>query len=508
MLSHHTLHRIAPALFTRSPGLPRALPGPEPGRWLSTLGPLVPWGQDSLGHSWRLFERYGPIVALVRGGGTRHITKSADCPGTVLCHGAEIHRTIATLHDVYQKSPLSGSLYPGDTPKPRLRPLLSFGAGLFSYNGDDHRRQRRMLGGAFSRQKLRTYCAEMAHLARRHIEPWRWGDVRDIAFEMRTLTSAIVTTTLLGRGHEDLSHAASSHLKDTLRLLGVPLTKLAAHDLPFLPYRGYVDAATKLEQKMVALIERKRRESADDEDMLSALIAARDEDGSSLTDAEILGHVSVFFAAGHETTANALTFALLLLSAFPQIAADVVEEVRGVLRGSSPSYDDLERMPLLDAVIRETLRLFPPAPWNGRVVAEDTCLAGYDLPRGTEVLFSIYQTHRNPELYRDPLAFRPERWSTLSPNPFEFCPFSAGPRTCIGAAFATMEMKIVLSLLLSTVRLELVGQRIDRFAEMVLAPHPGVFLRVAPADGKREFGARPFRGNLHEMVRFPDQVRP
>src|SRR5690606_11373374 len=135
-----------------------------------------------------------------------------------------------------------------------------------------------------------------------------------------------------------------------------------------------------------------------------------------------------------------------------------------VLAGGEPTPTNLDQLVYLGWVVKESLRLFTPAPWNGRVLAEETELLGHRLPAGTEVLVSIYETHREADVFPDPLRFVPERWETIQPTAYQYNPFSAGPRTCIGAAFATMEIKIVLAMILQRFRMALVPQRVDRFA--------------------------------------------
>lgn len=508
MLTHQMLHRLAPALFTSHRGLPHEIPGPPPGKWLSTGGALLSWGDDSLGHARALFEKYGRVVALVKGGGTRHIAPDDGCPGTILCFGPEINRSVTSQHELYSKANLSGSLYPGANPSERKRPLLSFGAGLFSVNGDDHKRHRRLLGPAFSRKKLAGYLRKMSELSASEVSRWQDGEVRDVAADMRRLTSQIVTATLFGQGEDRRTELASKHLQDALHLLGKPMTKLFSHDLPLLPYRRYVNAAGALEVQMLALLSARKSEDAETDDMLSALMRARDEEsGTALTDQEILGHVSVFFAAGHETTSNGLAWTLLLLTSHPEVLARVVEEVKRVVGEGSIDVEALDKLVYLGWVIKESLRLFTPAPWNGRILTGDTQMGDFTIPSGAEVLFSIYETHRIPEIFPEPQRFLPERWEHLSPSPFEYSPFSAGPRTCIGAAFATMEMKVILATILSRKRLELVPQKIDRFAEMVLAPKSGLMMAVRPLDDQHAASQCAFRGNVHDMVDFPERTR-
>lgn len=507
MLTHRMLHRLAPALFTSRPGLPLNIPGPPPGRYLSTGGALLPWAEDSLGHASKLFREYGRVVALVRGGGTRHIARSADCPGTVLCYGADLNQAITGAHEVYSKSYLSGSLHPGPDPSPRKRPLLSFGAGLFSVNGDEHRLHRRLLGPVFSRRRLAQYCAQMIEVTQEALQDWHLGQQRDTSGDMRLLTARVVTRTLFGKDAQLSVDAASRALKETLDLMGKPLTRLLTFDVPGLPYRRYLDAATDLERHVQALLDAKKQSGVESDDMLSAFLQARDEEsGARLTDQEILGHVSVFFAAGHETTAHGLGWTLLLLACFPRVAAKVQEEIERVLGGDDPSFERLDELVYLGWVVKESLRLFTPAPWNGRVLTQDVELDGYHIPAGSEVLFSLYETHRTDPIYERPYDFEPERWEHIQPSPYQYTPFSAGPRTCIGAMFAQMEMKVVLALILQRFRMELMSKSVDRFAEMVLSPKQPLIMRVQAADGRFEASARKFSGNVHDMVRFPSDL--
>jgi len=507
MLGQNVLNRLAPTIFTRGLGLPTEIPGPDPSRFLASGGPMLPWARDPLGHASLLFRRYGRLVALVRGGGVRLISPDPACPGTVLTCGAEGVEAVTTAHELYEKTSLVGALHPGPTPRPRQRALLSFGAGLFAENADQHRRHRRLLSPAFSRKRLASYAERMVDLTDRALASWALGEERAVDRDMRELTSKIVLETLLG-GDDDSSGGASHSLARAIFLMGQPLTRLMPFDLPGLPYRSYLDATTELERSVLSLVEARKAElstrgASDKGDMLSALVTAHDaETDSRLTDHEILGHMSVFFAAGHETSANALSWTLLLLALFPEVTARASEEVDAVLRGGAPTPESLEQLSYLGAVIKESLRLFTPAPWNGRVLGDDTELLGHHVPRGTEVLVSIYETHRIADVFPAPLRFSPERWETAQPTAYEYNPFSAGPRTCIGAAFATMEIKIVLCMILQRFRMALVPQRIDRFVELVLSPK-SLRMRPLARDGRFTASRAPLSGDIYDMAELP-----
>lgn len=505
MLSHALFHRLAPAVFTKAPGLPHDIPGPPAARHLGTGGALLPWAADSLGHASLLFRKYGHVVALVRGGGMRHISTDPACPGTVLAYGAAAVERATMAHEAFAKMSLAGALYPGPEATPRERPLLSFGAGLFAVNGDQHRRHRRLLTPAFSRKRLAAYAEQMVALTDQALHTWRIGETRSTDLDMRGLASRIVGRTLLGETEEQYSGSATNHLARAIRLMGAPMTRLLPFDRAPLPYQQYLDATAALESEMLKVLEaRKRAGSAGDRnDMLDALLSAHDEETNTrLTDQEILGHVSVFYAAGHETSANSLAWTLFLLAMFPEVAARASEEVDAVLRGGAPTPEKLDELVYLGGVVKESLRIFTPAPWNGRVLAEETEFLGHILPKGAELLVSIYETHRVPEVFAQPLRFLPQRWERLKPSAYEYNPFSAGPRTCIGAAFATLEIKIVLSMILQRFRLALVPQKVERFAELVLAPK-SLRMRVEPRDGRFSESRAPITGNVRDMVELP-----
>ncbi|MEL7495611.1 MAG: cytochrome P450, partial [Cyanobacteria bacterium J06554_11] len=294
-------------------------------------------------------------------------------------------------------------------------------------------------------------------------------------------------------------------IHEALRLQLNVLMKLLRWDVPGLPWHRYLNLAAQYEQGMRSLIEAKRKRGSDDPDVLSMLMQVQDEETQTgLSEEELLGHVGVLFVAGHETSANALTWTLLLLSQHPKIMADVLDELESVLQGGAPSIEQLQALPLLDRVIKESMRVLSPVPWNGRVTARETVLGGYTLPADTEVLVSISQTHHMGDLYPDPERFSPGRWETIEPNSYEYNPFSAGPRLCIGAGFAMMEMKIILATLLQRYRLEFVTQPpVDRTGVIVMSPKRGLQLRIAEQDRQFQKGVGRVRGNVREMVELP-----
>jgi cytochrome P450 len=236
--------------------------------------------------------------------------------------------------------------------------------------------------------------------------------------------------------------------------------------------------------------------------MLSMLIAARDEEGRPLDEDELVGHTGVIFAAGHETSTNALAWTLLLLSQHPGVLRDLDDELAS-LGGGAPGVDDLANLTLLDGVVKESMRLLPPVPLHPRIVALDSELGGHTLPAGSELFLSIFHMHHDPDIFPDPEVFRPRRWETCKPTVYEYNPFSAGPRMCIGAAFATMEIKIVLAVLLSRYRLELPAKsRVDPRVAITMAPAGGLRMTVRPRGGVPA-RPEPFEGGVRKLVQWP-----
>lgn len=475
-----------------------SLPGP---RALPVLGPgleLLRFVQDPIEHVGALFRRYGPIARLAVGSRTRIVSTEPDVPGTVFLFGPELNRSLLTNHADFHKCALTGPLYPREPLTPRTRPLTRMLTGLFHVNENAHREQRRLLMPAFHRSRIESYLAEVVLVTEQLLEEYRIGSVRDLRPDMMRVTLRIATATLFGT---DLGELGLSIGHDLERWgMSLRAANILPFDLPFLPYREWLNLSCAIDRKIRAVIAQKRQDPGSRRDMLSMLLETRDEQGGGLSEDELIGHAGVIFAAGHETSSNALSWTLFLLTEHPRVTENLYDELWGRLHGGAPTLEDLNELPLLEAVVKESLRLFPPAPLNHRITARDTELGEYPIPKGTEVLSSIYHTHRMPEFYAEPARFLPERWRNLDPGPYAYLPFSSGPRMCIGATFALFEIKVVLALLLQRFRLELVpNQRIDRYFGITLAPSPRLMMRLWRNDRAFARAAR-VHGAVRRMV--------
>jgi cytochrome P450 len=223
-----------------------------------------------------------------------------------------------------------------------------------------------------------------------------------------------------------------------------------------------------------------------------------------MTEDELVGQLSFLIFAGFESTIHAVAFAAYLVAQHPEVAARLYEEVHGLLKGDAPTVDQLKALPYLDAVTKECLRLLSPVPFLIRTTQEEVELGGYLLPPRTEIMLSIYHTHRMSAIYTDPNRFQPERWASIEPSTYEYLPFSVGPHMCAGWALALMEMKVLLSMFVQRFRLDVrPTDRIDRRVMATMGPRPGMFLNVHRQDKNFAASRAPVVGQLARMVEIP-----
>ena len=343
--------------------------------------------------------------------------------------------------------------------RPGLRARL--GASLLTTDGAIHRRQRRLVQPAFHRKRVESYATIMTSQTVEMLQHWRIGDEMDISIALRELTLRIIVKTLfdldLAEEGTRLSRLFATVVDAQPSGFGTMLPP-ALLGLPFMPghaARKAVRAAgADLDAFVYGLIASRRSEGVDRGDVLSMLLEARDEDGQPLSDVEIRDHAMTLIVAGHETTFTALCWTLDQLSRWPETYDRLRAEVATVLGGKSPDAADLSRLPYLDAVIHEGLRLRPPAWAINREPIEPITLDGYTFPSGASLIVSPWILHREPDIWGDAHVFRPERWldgSTRDLPRGAYCPFGMGPRICIGMPLAEMEMRLVLATMLQHV---------------------------------------------------------
>jgi len=358
------------------------------------------------------------------------------------------------------------------------------GSGLLTSEGDHWRRQRRLAQPAFHRDRIAAYAKAMAEATSERLASWRAGSVIDVHEEMMQLTRDIVCRTLFGTQPGPELAAVNDALTVALDRFAEPLYTLVPklEKVPLPLSRRYRKAVRVLDDVVYGLIEKRRRENVERPDLLSMLLAARDEDGSQMSDEQVRDEVMTIFLAGHETTAIALSWTFYLLSKNEDVCRTLGEEARSVLGEREATLDDLPRLQTAENVLHESMRLFPPAWIIGREVVEPFELRGVRLEKGVQVWTSQWVMHRDPRFFDEPEAFRPSRWENGLAKKlprFAYFPFGGGPRLCIGNSFALMEATIILAMIAARHRLRLVpGQRIQPFPSVTLRPKPGVRVLV------------------------------
>ncbi len=359
-----------------------------------------------------------------------------------------------------------------------------FGNGLLTSEGEFWRRQRRLCQPAFHQDRIPSYAQEMVEYAERMLATWRDGETREVHKDMMRVTLEIVAKVLFGAEVsaqvDEVGEALEAILKQNTR------GQMLFPALMRLPTPGnlrYRRAVHKLEGIIYGIISRRRAEVGDSGDLLSMLLQARDEDGSPMTDVQLRDEVMTLFLAGHETTALLLSWAWYLLSQYPEVEGKLAAELRQELAGRSPTVADLPRLSYTEKVIKETLRLYPPAYAMARIALEDYAIAGYRVPAGSSVVFSQWVMHRDPRFFADPERFCPERWSEEFEKGlprFAYFPFGGGPRQCIGNSFAMMEAVLLLATIAQRFRLTVVpGPPIVPQPAITLRPEGGVRVVVA-----------------------------
>jgi cytochrome P450 len=351
-----------------------------------------------------------------------------------------------------------------------LRLLL--GEGLLTSEDPLHRQMRRIVQPAFHRERI----AEYAHAMERYANEFAGGlsdmPTFDAHAAMTALTLRIATETLFGSDESDAARVVGEALRLMMGEFPYMLTPIGSlrSRLPFRKTRQFWQARATLDAIMFELIARRRRDGSARTDALSLLLAARDADtGYRPTDSQLRDEIMTLFIAGHETTANALTWALVLLAQNPKVD----DRLAAAARDGDRAY--------VARTVKEVLRLYPPAWIIGRETPRDVSLSGgVAIPKGTTVFFAPLMLHRRPDLFTDPDRFDPDRWVGAEPPPFAYVPFGGGARRCIGEEFALAEIAIVLTALLARWRFALAPGATVRTAPLVtLRPAGPVWMSAA-----------------------------
>jgi cytochrome P450 len=360
-----------------------------------------------------------------------------------------------------------------------------FGNGLLTSTGDFWRRQRRLIQPAFHRERIATYADVMVEYTNRLLTTWQPGEIRDVHQEMINLTLVIVAKTLfdadVASEIEEINTALEALMQYYHENRGSNTLLLISLFLKWLPTPDqlrFQKAIKRLDEIVYGIIHQHRTSGKDTGDLLSMLLQVQDEDGTQMTDQQLRDEVMTLLMAGHETTANALSWIWMLLSQNPVVEAKLLEELQVVLGGQAPTMADLPQLRYTERVVMESMRLYPPAWAMGRKAVQDCEIGGYSVPAGTQVLMSQWLMHRDSRYFDNPEQFEPDRWADdLAKRlpTYAYFPFGGGSRVCIGKSLALMELTLVVATIAQKFQLTLVPEHpIVLQPSITLGPKHGI----------------------------------
>lgn len=359
------------------------------------------------------------------------------------------------------------------------------GLGLLTSEGSLWRKQRKLLAPPLSRNHIALYAEAMARRTDAWLKTVPDRSVRDVHHDMTDVTLAIVVDTLFGdelpEGSEGVGHAVDD-VMTAFEQVARSFRRFLPPWFPSAPRRRMRAAVQLIDRCVYSIIADKRRKGASGDDIISRMLLARDDEGEAMDDRQLRDEAVTMFVAGHETTANTLVWTLYLLAEDAQVFDKVRAEVRSVLGTRSATADDVAKLPYTEAVLKESMRLYPPAYLLGREAREPLRLGAHAVARGQMVLASPWVLHRDARYFDEPERFRPERWldglAERLPKHAYF-PFGGGPRVCIGNHFAMMEATIVLAHIVRELRPELASSaEIPLQFAVTLRPRAGLSLRM------------------------------
>jgi cytochrome P450 len=426
------------------------------------LGQLLAFRNRRLAWQMRLMNEFGDICRTSIGPFPAMVISSAELAQSVLVENA--------AHFVKSRG------------LQVTRPLL--GNGLLTSEHEFHRRQRKLISPGLQHRRVGTYAGVMASFAEAAQAKWKDGETIDASAAMMKLTLAIAGKTMFDADLEAEASEIGQALTIANRAVSEQITSILPAPLSWpLPRNWPVKRAIRrLERTVYQMIADRRASGRDPGDILSMLLAAEEEgSGSKMTDVEVRDETMTLFLAGHETTANALAWTLYLLSRHADIHARLRAEVDGALSGRTPAFEDVPRLPYTLRVLKESMRLYPPAYILGRQATSDVDIGRYRVPKKMTVFINVYGIHRRAKYFDEPERFDPDRFLPAKEAQMRstYIPFGGGPRVCIGNQFALLEGQLVLAALVQRVVFEAADDRVVEPEPLItLRPRHGIRLVV------------------------------
>jgi cytochrome P450 len=448
-------------------------PGP---RGNVLLGSAVDLGRNSMRFLTRCAREYGDIVYL----------RFFNTPVCLLTHPTDIEYVLVKNPANFVKSR-------------DYRALKSvLGNGLLTNEGASWQKQRKLVQPAFRHENTARYADVMVRATTQMLDTWKDGEMRDIHQQMMALTLEIVAESLFGSD-------VSGHTSGVEQALAVLLNQfdgmaglafLLPEKFPIPSTLKFKRCVAQLDKIIYSIIHERRLARRPSNDLLEMLLRSQDDEGDRMSDEQLRDEVMTLFLAGHETTANALSWTWYLLAQHPEIEARLFQEISEVLHGRVPTAREVSRLVYTEMVVKESMRMYPPAWAVGRQAVGPFELGGYKFPAGTNIAIMQWSTQRDARFFPDPERFDPERWNaeTLQRNPlprFAYFPFGGGPRVCVGAGFAMMEAILLLATMAQRFCMTLVPNRkVKLLPSVTLRPRNGIrmVLHQVRAEAQRADG--------------------
>ena len=367
-------------------------------------------------------------------------------------------------------------------------------------NGPQNKHQRQVMLTSLHKKYYERYYQGIRQVLKRHLACWQIGQSKEMLAEMNTITLKTPCQAIFGLNPEAEGRNFIKLLDAWGQALIAPQTSLWPYKIKGMPYQRLLDVSEALEAEYWHLVEDCRGQGLPTHSPLSYLI--QQYDAAQLTQAELIGQINNLFNAGNTSRAAVLAWAMFLLSQYPDYLAQVRAELARTLQSNIPTQAELAHLPLLEACLKETMRLLPPVSWLSRWVIAETELDGYPLPQGATVICSPFVVQRNPEIYPQPDCFWPERWLTTSHDVYAYLPFGAGSRACVGQNLALFEMKLILATLLQRYQLKPQAHTpINSTGVMVSAPQT-MPMRLLPRYSPLPQAV--IQGNIRQLLTLPN----
>jgi cytochrome P450 len=476
-----------------SGGMDRAVAVPAHVTGVAALRWALRLMREPLATARRCYQAFGPFVLLDAAPGFHRRPRIVllGIP-LVLAAGAAFHREILEDPATWR----SVSLMPGG---PRRSAARRMTQGLMRMTGPRHAHYRKLLAAPLRRASVDAIGADVVRLAAEDAAAWPVGATVDLWDCARRTLRCLAIGLLFGDDRQRGYPIADAITRVTERKWTRGSSAFPVN-LPFTPYGRMVRESEALERRILAWAETKRGHP-DERDLAALIVNSPDIDGGPASSATIAGHIPSLYGGATEAGQSTLFWTLILLAQHPRVAGELLDELQHRLGGEPPAMETIADLPLLDAVVKESMRLIPPVPMQMRVAQDATILSGQRVPWGTRVVVSTFLTNRMPDRYPEPDRFLPERWSALEPTPFEFPVFSAGPRICPGYWLGLNAIKVALAAILTRYRIAFEpGTRIDYTVQPTMRPTGGVPVTLHRQDGA--FAAVPLRGAIRDLVRL------